>query len=282
MRFIGSGAFGSVYEALVADHGKVAVKLVNISHSHTSKARLESFKREVDVLSRVKHANVVKLHGACMVPPNVFIVMELLEGSLRDKLDACRRLDYRATLKLANEIASALAYLHPSIVHRDLKPQNILMDASGAAKVADFGVAKFKQSTYLNTTRGNGTPAYMAPESFGSDKISEKADVFSLGMILWECWTGEVPWKEVQIPFQVVMLVGVEKRRPEIPEDCPKQLASLIQRCWDDDPHRRPSCAEVERRTRLLLHELDAPPAPPAASAANASNAAEESQQTIA
>ena len=131
------------------------------------------------------------------------------------------------------------------------------MDKSGSAKVADFGIAKFKQSTYLQTTKGNGTPAYMAPESFGSEKISEKADVFSLGMILWECWTGQQPWKEVQIPFQVVMLVGVEKKRPAIPEDCPKQLASLIQRCWDDDPHRRPSCAEVERRTRLLLHELE-------------------------
>ncbi len=86
LRFIGSGAFGSVYEAILAEHGKVAVKLVNISHSHASKGRLESFKREVDVLSRVNHNNVVKLHGACMCPPNVFIVMELLEGSLRDKV----------------------------------------------------------------------------------------------------------------------------------------------------------------------------------------------------
>ena len=109
----------------------------------------------------------------------------------------------------------------------------------------------------MQTTKGNGTPSYMAPESFGSERISEKADVFSLGMILWECYTGEAPWKEVEIPFQVVMLVGVEKKRPTIPEDCPRQLSSLIQRCWDDDPHRRPSCAEVERRTRLLLHELE-------------------------
>merc|ERR1712118_104098 len=98
----------------------------------------------------------------------------------------------------------------------------------------------------------------MAPECFDSEKISEKSDVFSLGMILWECLTGVPTWMgEIQIAFQVVMLVSVEKRRPEIPEDCPKQLASLIQRCWDDDPHRRPSCAEVERRTRLLLHALE-------------------------
>jgi len=259
LRFIGSGAFGSVYEAILEKHGRVAVKLVNIRNmtDSSSGTKLESFKREVDVLARVSHANVVKLHGACMCPPNVFIVMELMSGSLREKLDQVGRLDYEQVLKLANEIASALAYLHPSIVHRDLKPQNILIDSSGVAKVADFGIAKFKQSTYLQTTRGNGTPAYMAPESFGSEKISEKADVFSLGMILWECWTGESPWKHVEIPFQVVMLVGVEKKRPEIPPDCPKALSSLIQRCWDDDPHRRPSCAEVERKTRLLLHQLD-------------------------
>ena len=256
IRYIGSGAYGSVYEAKFQNRGRVAVKLVNIRET-SSKTLLESFKREVDVLSRVKHQNVVRLHGASMCPPNVFIVMELLQGSLRDHLDEAGAMPYREILVLANEISSALAYLHPTIVHRDLKPQNILMDKSGSAKVADFGIAKFKQSTYLQTTKGNGTPAYMAPESFGSEKISEKADVFSLGMILWECWTGQQPWKEVQIPFQVVMLVGVEKKRPAIPEDCPKQLASLIQRCWDDDPHRRPSCAEVERRTRLLLHELE-------------------------
>lgn len=257
LRFIGSGAFGSVYEAVLdKERGRVAVKLVNIRET-SSRTLLESFEREVDVLSRVKHQNVVKLHGACMCPPNVFIVMELLTGSLRQKLDEVGRLKYREILVLANEISSALAYLHPTIVHRDLKPQNILIDGSGAAKVADFGIAKFKQSTYLQTTKGNGTPSYMAPESFGSERISEKADVFSLGMILWECYTGEAPWKEVEIPFQVVMLVGVEKKRPTIPEDCPRQLSSLIQRCWDDDPHRRPSCAEVERRTRLLLHELE-------------------------
>lgn len=259
LRFVGSGAFGSVYEAILEGHGHVAIKLVNIRDmSDTiSNSQLEVFKREVDVLSRVDHANIVNLHGACMcLPNNVFIVMELMQGSLRDKLDIVGQMRYRDILKLANQISSALAYLHPTIVHRDLKPQNILIDSEGNAKVADFGIARFKQSTYLNTTHGNGTPAYMAPELFGSEKISEKADVFSLGMILWECWTGECPWKEVTIPFQVVMLVGVEKRRPKIPEDCPAQLSSLIQKCWDNDPHRRPSCAEVERRTRLLLHDL--------------------------
>mmetsp|Transcript_15477 Transcript_15477/g.39440 ORF Transcript_15477/g.39440 Transcript_15477/m.39440 type:complete len:1066 (-) Transcript_15477:804-4001(-) len=310
VRFVGSGAFGSVYEAILqkpkrtksgslargvsfdddaavsSRQRRVAIKLVHIrdlgnqfdqaaedglsgdasgeasslapaSSSHSSH-ELEAFKREVDVLSRVKHPNIVKLHGACMCPPNnVFIVMELMKCSLRDKLDRTGKMSYPDILQLGNQIASALAYLHPTIVHRDLKPQNILIDSDGSAKVCDFGISRFKQSTYLHTTRGNGTPAYMSPECFGSEKISEKADVFSLGMILWECWTGETPWKEVTIPFQVVMLVGVEKRRPELPENCPKQLASLIQKCWDDDPHRRPSCAEVERRTRLLMHEYN-------------------------
>jgi len=258
-RCIGSGAFGTVYEAKVKKYGKVAVKLVNIGTQKDSFSQFESFKREVDVLARVKHNNVVTLHGACMRPPNVFIVMEKMEMSLRDKLDEVGRLSYKEILKLANEIASALAYLHPSIVHRDLKPQNILIDAGGSAKVADFGIAKFKQSTYMQTTKGNGTPFYMAPESFSSYNVSEKSDVYSLGMILWECLTGQMPWKDqVLLPFQVVVLVSVRKQRPPIPEDCPKQLASLIQRCWDDDPHRRPSCAEVERKTRLLLHDLDA------------------------
>merc|ERR1712199_130445 len=97
----------------------------------------------------------------------------------------------------------------------------ILLDGRGVAKVADFGVARMKSSTYLHTTHGNGTPAYMSPECFGTEKISEKSDVFSLGMILWECLTGETPWREETIPFQVVMLVGVEKKASSDPSRLP-------------------------------------------------------------
>ena len=183
-----------------------------------------------------------------------YIVMELLEGSLRDKLNECKRLKYRAILKLANEIASALAYLHPSIVHRDLKPQNILMDANGVAKVADFGIAKFKQSTYLNTTRGNGTPAYMAPETFGSDKISEKADVFSLGMILWQMYSQQPLWGNEAEALAALGGAGLsQQHRLDPPMGCVTdvQARHLIGRMLQRKPAERIDVAHILRHGYL-------------------------------
>merc|ERR1711959_572270 len=94
-----------------------------------------------------------------------------------------RGLDYREILQVGNQVA------------------------------ADFGIARCKSSTYLVTTEGTGTPAYMAPELFGQEKACEKVDVYSLGMVLWQCLTGKTPWGHLTVPFQVVMLVGIEQKR---------------------------------------------------------------------
>ena len=260
---IGSGAHGNVYEAAWVDHGnlRVAVKVLNevsfVGGERASESKLTTLKTEVSLLSRLEHPNIVKLLGACLAPPRICIVEELLEKSLLD-LIAERRgagLAYREILEVGNQVAAALAYLHPTVVHRDLKPANVLVDRNGRYKVADFGIARCKSSTYLVTTEGTGTPAYMAPELFGEEKACEKVDVYSLGMVLWQCLTGKTPWNHLTVPFQVVMLVGIEQKRPDLPEDCPPALRSLIEKCWDGDPRRRPSCAEIEKRTRLLLEQ---------------------------
>ena len=263
LKQIGSGAHGSVYEAIWVDHGnlRVAVKVLNevsfVGGERASESKLATLKTEVCLLSRLEHPNIVKLLGACLAPPRICLVEELLEKSLGD-LIAERRgagLDYREILQVGNQVAAALAYLHPTVVHRDLKPANVLVDRNGRYKVADFGIARCKSSTYLVTTEGTGTPAYMAPELFGQEKACEKVDVYSLGMVLWQCLTGKTPWGHLTVPFQVVMLVGIEQKRPDLPADCPPPLRSLIEKCWDGDPRRRPSCAEIEKRTRLLLEQ---------------------------
>ncbi len=260
---IGSGAHGNVYEAAWVDHGnmRVAVKVLNevsfVGGERASESKLLTLKTEVSLLSRLEHPNIVKLLGACLAPPRICIVEELLDKSLLD-LIAERRgsgLDFREILEVGNQVAAALAYLHPTVVHRDLKPANVLVDRNGRYKVADFGIARCKSSTYLVTTEGTGTPAYMAPELFGEERACEKVDVYSLGMVLWQCLTGKTPWNHLTVPFQVVMLVGIEQKRPDMPKDCPPALRSLIEKCWDGDPRRRPSCAEIEKRTRLLLEQ---------------------------
>ena len=255
---IGRGAFGVVYKGYWKGR-EVAVKMLSIAYGNDEKL-LKTFKKEVEVLAKLQHPNIVHLFGACASPPSVFLVEEFMNyGSLHDALYKHKiRLSLPKILSIAIDVASALSYLHPRVVHCDLKPHNILLDEDGHAKVADFGIAKFKKGTYVNLTSAaamNGTPAYMAPELFSAGHVSEKCDVYSLGLVIWECLTSREPWKELEFPVQVVMAVAVETRRPEIPSHCPESLERLIRKCWHEDAHRRPSCAEIVKECQFLLEE---------------------------
>jgi serine/threonine protein kinase len=254
---IGKGAFGVVFRGSWRGQ-EVAVKVLSLAF-HEEAAHVRSFKKEVDVLSRVNHPHIVKLMGASLAPPDVCIVEELMpNGSLHDALHKRRwKPSYVEILTIVHDVAAALAYLHPRIVHCDLKPQNVLLTLEDRAKVADFGIAKIKRGTYIHGTTAdvNGTPGYMAPELFSSGKVSEKCDVFSIGILLWVCYTGQEPWADFAFPMQVVMAVAVQHRRPEIPEDMPAPLVSLLHRCWKEEPHRRPSCAELQKQALLLIEE---------------------------
>ena len=161
---------------------------------------------------------------------------------------------YDEILVLADEIADALAYLHPSVVHRDLKSQNVLLDRDGRSKVCDFGIAKFKERTFLTTKNVQaGTPAYMAPELFRAQEANELVDVFSFGVLLWECFTGEVPWGEYS-QVQVIFAVTVEGRRLPLSESMPNFLSRLISDCWVEQPSERPSFKQILRRIRRERH----------------------------
>ena len=269
-RVLGSGSFGAVHQGRL--NGKnVAVKMM---HSVTSEKDLESVRMEVAAMAGLKHPRVVRLLACCLEPPNVCLVQELAEnGSLHSALHpptggvTKRCLDYLTLLRIAIDIADGMSYLHPSLVHRDLKTQNILLDRSCRAQVCDFGIAKFKERTFLTTLKAQaGTPAYMAPEMFeGSSEISEKCDVYSFAVILWEMVSGEVPW-DGATPMQVIFAVGVQRQRLPLPPSCPAALQMLIERCWTADPGLRPGFPEilqsllVERRRALAVTETQPRP----------------------
>jgi serine/threonine protein kinase len=167
--------------------------------------------------------------------------------------------------QVAIDVASAMSYLHPAIIHRDLKPSNVLLDSSGRAKVCDFGIAKFKRSslasaaTTASTAGLAGTPAYMAPEIFEGQAASDKADVFSFALMLWECLTGRQPWERLTNPMQIIFAVGVQGQRPALPEDpalCPPELAWLVQQCWQEQPSARPCFREVLARLQGMQRAL--------------------------
>ena len=265
---LGSGSFGAVHRGRLNGR-KVAVKMM---HSVTSDKDLENVRQEVAAMAGLEHPRVVRLLACCLEPPNVCLVQELAEnGSLHSLLHqpaggSKPELDYPTLLRIAIDIADGMSYLHPGIVHRDLKPQNILLGRNFRAQVCDFGIAKFKERTFLTTLKAQaGTPAYMAPEMFeGSCEISEKCDVYSFAVILWEMAAAEVPW-DGATPMQVIFAVGVQRQRLPLPPSCPAALLQLIERCWAADPRVRPGFHEilqsllVERRRALALADQTKP-----------------------
>jgi hypothetical protein len=241
---IGSGGFGTVHKAKWGGE-MVAVKIMHglIEGSQM----LETFKKEIFLLSRLKHPGIVNFLGASLQPPDICIVQELAEGGslftlLHGSGSENNPLRYIDILRYGVDLADAMAYLHPEVIHRDLKSQNVLLGADKRAKVCDFGIAKFKDKTLLTTVNSQaGTPSYMAPELFSAGAVTEKCDVFSYGVLLWECFTGCVPWDELTTPMQVIFAVGVQKQRLPVPPHCPTFLAKLMADCWRDDPSDRPS-----------------------------------------
>lgn len=164
-------------------------------------------------------------------------------------------LDFRRRLRMALDVARGMNYLHrrnPPIVHRDLKSSNLLVDKSWTVKVGDFGLSRFKDSTFLTTKSGRGTPQWMAPEVLRNEPSTEKSDVFSFGVILWELMTESIPWNNLN-SLQVVGVVGFMDRRLEIPEHLDTRVSTIILDCWQSNPAIRPSFQDIIQRTTDII-----------------------------
>eukprot|EP00193_Tetraselmis_chui_P000733 CAMPEP_0177757570 /NCGR_PEP_ID=MMETSP0491_2-20121128/3712_1 /TAXON_ID=63592 /ORGANISM="Tetraselmis chuii, Strain PLY429" /LENGTH=984 /DNA_ID=CAMNT_0019273227 /DNA_START=910 /DNA_END=3864 /DNA_ORIENTATION=- len=260
---IGGGAFGDVYKGTYK--GKpTAIKLFSRYYQGDQEELMNSFVSEVKLMSKFQNCKqIVRILGASLVQPYVCILLEYVEGpSLASRIydDKAPPLTYKEILELGHDIASALAYLHPTVVHRDLKPDNVLLTSDGHAKLIDFGISRGKDpfKSYIMTQTG-GTPIYMAPEQFNSPKFDEKADVYALGCILYEMYTRQPPWKGYSHFCQIIVAVAFNNERPPIPTDCPENLRRLINKCWRQDPGTRPACAEVVRLLEIMLQDTEEP-----------------------
>lgn len=256
---VGAGSFGTVHRA--DWHGSdVAVKV--LTDQDVGEAQLKEFLREISIMKRVRHPNVVLFMGAVTKCPHLSIVTEYLpRGSLFrliNKAAGGEMLDLRRRLRMALDVAKGINYLHclnPPIVHWDLKTPNMLVDKNWSVKVGDFGLSRFKATTFISSKSVAGTPEWMAPEFLRGEPSNEKCDVYSFGVILWELVTMQQPWSGLG-PAQVVGAVAFQNRRLSIPKDTIPELAALVESCWDDDPRQRPSFSSIVDTLKKLLKSM--------------------------
>jgi len=205
LELLGRGGMGAVY---LARHRsldrRVALKLLPGEFSGNEKF-VQRFHREARALARLQHPNIVAVHDfGSTVDGLLYFAMEHVAGSTLGERLRDQRPDVAGILDIAGQICDALAYAHEEgIVHRDIKPSNILLDARGRVKVADFGLAKVAMEAHPSVMEGAmftrtgvamGTPEYAAPEQMsGMDQVDHRADLFSLGVLLYEMLTGQVP-----------------------------------------------------------------------------------------
>ncbi|XP_045916218.1 mitogen-activated protein kinase kinase kinase 7 isoform X2 [Micropterus dolomieu] len=245
---VGRGAFGVVCKAKWK--GKdVAIKTIE------SESERKAFIVELRQLSRVNHPNIVKLYGSCHSP--VCLVMEYAEGgSLYNVLHGAEPLPYYTAshaMSWCLQCSQGVAYLHgmkpKALIHRDLKPPNLLLVAGGTVlKICDFGTACDIQT---HMTNNKGSAAWMAPEVFEGSNYSEKCDVFSWGIILWEVITRRKPFDEIGGPAFRIMWAVHNGTRPPLIKNLPKPIESLMTRCWSKDPSQRPSMEEI---VKIMTH----------------------------
>ncbi|KAI5080842.1 hypothetical protein GOP47_0004025 [Adiantum capillus-veneris] len=268
---IGEGGQGKVYEGKYRNQS-VALKLVHRNGTPEDVAKRESrFAREVTLLCRLQHKNLVKFIGACKEPTVMVVVTELLHGgSLKKFLMSIRpkRLDQRIAIKFALGIAEAMECLHShGIIHRDLKPDNVLLtNDQKTVKLVDFGLAREETLTEMMTAE-TGTYRWMAPELYSTVTLrngekkhyNQKVDVYSFSIVLWELLTNRMPFEGMS-NLQAAYAAAFKGTRPSLSDslNLPDELVYIMQSCWAEDPNVRPNFTQVIRMLNTYLTTLPA------------------------
>ncbi|XP_068304051.1 probable serine/threonine-protein kinase SIS8 isoform X2 [Pyrus communis] len=242
---VGIGFFGEVFRG-VWNGTDVAIK-VFLEQDLTAE-NMEDFCNEISILSRLRHPNVILFLGACTKPPRLSMVTEYMEmGSLYYLIHLSgqkKKLSWRKRLRMLRDICRGLMCMHRmKIVHRDLKSANCLVNKHWTVKLCDFGLSRIMSETNMKDSSSAGTPEWMAPELIRNEPFTEKCDIFSLGVLMWELCTLNRPWEGVP-PERVVYAVANEGSRLEIPDG---PLGRLISDCWTE-PQDRPSCEDILSR----------------------------------
>ncbi|XP_032755893.1 mitogen-activated protein kinase kinase kinase 13 [Rattus rattus] len=229
LQWLGSGAQGAVFLGKFRAE-EVAIKKVR-----------EQNETDIKHLRKLKHPNIIAFKGVCTQAPCYCIIMEYCaHGQLYEVLRAGRKITPRLLVDWSTGIASGMNYLHlHKIIHRDLKSPNVLVTHTDAVKISDFGTSKelSDKSTKMSFA---GTVAWMAPEVIRNEPVSEKVDIWSFGVVLWELLTGEIPYKDVD-SSAIIWGVGSNSLHLPVPSTCPDGFKILMKQTWQSKPRNRPS-----------------------------------------
>src|SRR5438874_4804340 len=205
---------------------------------------VERFKREARSVAQLQHPNIVTVIDRGEQAGRQYIVFEYIEGeNLKELVVRRGRLEVREALEIAIEVARALGFAHEhGLVHRDVKPQNVLLNGDGRAKVTDFGIARSLDVEQGVTQTGTvlGTSNYIAPEQASGKPVTPATDVYSLGVVLYELLTADVPFPGEN--FVAVAMKHINEPPPDLSErrpDVPLRLVAAVQRALEKDPSRR-------------------------------------------
>nr|AIZ68212.1 serine/threonine-protein kinase HT1-like protein [Albuca bracteata] len=259
---IGEGAHAKVYEGKYRNQN-VAIKIVHKGDTPEEVAKRGSrFMREVSMLAKVQHKNLVKFIGACKEPVMVVVTELLLGGSLRKYMLNMRprSLEPRVAVGFALDISRAMECLHShGIIHRDLKPENMLLTADQkTVKLVDLGLAREETLTEMMTAE-TGTYRWMAPELYSTVTLrhgekkhyNHKVDVYSFAIVLWELLHNKLPFEGMS-NLQAAYAAAFKNVRPSA-DGLPEELALLLTSCWREDPNSRPNFSQI---VQMLLHYL--------------------------
>ena len=225
---LGSGGMGEVYKAFdLILNQSVALKF--LTQKKSDEAALARFRNEVRIARQVSHPNVCRVYDIGFVDGLHFLSMEYLDGEdLASLLRRIGRLPADKATEFTRKICAGLSAAHDrGVLHRDLKPANIMVDLRGHVRITDFGLAALAEEIALGDIR-SGTPAYMSPEQKSGKEVTARSDIYSLGLVIHEMFTGKRPSSQTA---------------SELVKDLDPAVDRLIRRCLDEEPRRRPQTA---------------------------------------
>lgn len=285
---LGRGAMGRVYLARDPNiDRRIALKVLaprQLVDPEEEEELRERFLREARAAGRLQHPGIVMVLDADTDPASsmLYIAMEWVDGRpLRHILRQEGPLPVPVALGLARRVAEGLAYAHRHhVVHRDIKPANLLVSRDGEVKISDFGIARLLSATLTHEGRTLGTPFYMSPEQVRGETADHRSDLFSLGIVLYECLTGVPPFAGDSLASVTYKILDVDPRPPALfRDDVDEEVGELVARALEKDPDHRFQSAQEMVAALAAVQRRPAPRPTPQAHLESATPPEEEDRE---